>query len=347
MPDALSLESTARPGGTPTRIEQGARHDDLGAVPVCAATLGETILLACGGGALRIFAPDGSMTAHPLHDGAILSMARVPGEEAVLTGGDDGRFLRVGIDGAATAVAAHPRRWVDHVAAGKGGRVAFSVGRVAHLHDADGRVRALEHPSTVGGLAFDARGQRLAVAHYGGATLWTRGKRVWEPMALAWAGSHTGITFSPDGRFVVTTMQENALHGWRRRDKADLRMSGYPSKVRAWVGALPWLATTGADQAILWPFDGATGPMGRTPMQLCPSVSSLVTAVAAVPGREVAFAGFASGEVLLSQVDAVAEPRKVRRQAGAAVTVLAWTAEGRLLSADEDGRTMWADLSTI
>jgi hypothetical protein len=25
-------------------------------------------------------------------------------------------------------------------------------------------------------------------------------------------GAHTGITFSPDGAFLVTTMRENALH---------------------------------------------------------------------------------------------------------------------------------------
>lgn len=79
------------------------------------------------------------------------------------------------------------------------------------------KVHALDHPSTVGGLAFDAKGQRLAVAHYGGVTVWAKEKRGWKSAALKWAGSHTGVTFSPDGRFLLSSMQENALHGWRLR----------------------------------------------------------------------------------------------------------------------------------
>ena len=60
-------------------------------------------------------------------------------------------------------------------------------------------------------------------------------------------------------------MQENALHGWRIRDKADLAMTGYPAKVKSfsWVGDTPHLVTSGADEAICWPFDGKDGPMGR------------------------------------------------------------------------------------
>jgi len=37
----------------------------------------------------------------------------------------------------------------------------------------------------------------------------------------------------------------------------------------------------------------------------------------------------------------------VKRSAGAPVTVLTCTAGGRLLAADEDGQTMWADLSAL
>ncbi len=211
MSGGLTLDPSTLAGSQPTQIERVARHCDIGAVPVSAVALGETIALACGNGRLRVFGPDGTMTAHDLHRGAILSMVAVPGEDTLLTEGDDGRFLRVAGDGTVTELAAHRRRWVDHVAAGKGGRIASSIGRVAHLHDADGKVHELDHPSTVGGLAFDAKSQRLAVAHYGGVTVWAKERRGWKPAALKWAGSHTGVTFSPDGRFVISMMQENAL----------------------------------------------------------------------------------------------------------------------------------------
>ena len=112
----------------------------------------------------------------------------------------------------------------------------------------------------MGGLAFGAKGQRLAVAHYGGVTLWERGKRRWKSSIFAWKGFHGAVTFSPDGKYLVTAMQENALHGWRLRDKGNLAMAGYPAKIKSftWVGDTPYLATSGADEAICWPFDGSS-----------------------------------------------------------------------------------------
>jgi hypothetical protein len=81
-------------------------------------------------------------------------------------------------------------------------------------------------------LAFSPKGLRLGVARYNGATLHfpaTDGK----PVELQWDGAHTGITFSPDAAFLVTTMQENALHGWKLADGKHMRMSGYPAKVKS------------------------------------------------------------------------------------------------------------------
>ncbi len=51
-----------------------------------------------------------------------------------------------------------------------------------------------------------------------------------EPEKLEWKGSHLECEVSPDGRFVITSMQENQLHGWRLADKGHMRMSGYPAR---------------------------------------------------------------------------------------------------------------------
>ena len=87
---------------------------------------------------------------------------------------------------------------------------------------------------------------------------------------LPWKGSHIGITASSDGRFVVSTMQENALHGWRLADGAHMRMTGYPAKTRSvsWSADGKWLATSGADAAIIWPFVTKDGPMGKPPLEV-------------------------------------------------------------------------------
>jgi hypothetical protein len=334
-PDALA----------PTAIERGGRRFETGAVPVAVATVGDTAFTAWGDGRLRAFRPGAEPEALVVHRGAILSMAAEPAG-TILTGGDDGRFCRATPTGV-VELAAFPRKWVDHVAAGAGGVFACSAGRDVHLWDG-GRAEVFSAPSTVGGLAFDRKGGRLAVAHYGGVTVWARDKRRWKPAALKWAGSHTAVAWSPDDRFVMTRMQENALHGWRLRDKADLRMSGYPNKVKgwAWAGALPWLATTGADEAILWPFDGAQGPMGRRPLQLAWGGRGHVTAVCALPGHEAVLAGYSSGAVIFSEIDEIAEPRAVKRPTGAAIVLLAVTPlSGWLLAADEDGGVLWAPLA--
>jgi hypothetical protein len=328
----------------PTAIERGGQRFEIDAVPVAVATVGDTVFTAWGDGHLRALRPGAGPQVLTVHRGAILSMAPEH-SGTILTGGDDGRFCRVTPEGV-TEIASFSRDWVDHVAAGAGGVFACSAGRTVHLWDGAG-VEVLTAPSTVGGLAFDRKGGRLAVAHYGGVTVWTRDKRRWKSMTLKWAGSHTAVCFSPDTRFVMSRMQENALHGWRLRDRADLRMSGYPNKVKgwAWAGKLPWLATTGADEAILWPFDGAQGPMGRGPMQLAWGGRGHVTAICAIPGHEAVLAGYSSGAVIFSEIDEIAEPRAVKRPTGAAITLLAVTTlSGWLVAADEDGGVLWAPL---
>ena len=95
-------------------------------------------------------------------------------------------------------------------------------------------------------------------------------------------------------------MQESALHGWRLPDKIDLRMEGYPAKTRSfsWDKRGRWLATSGANAAIVWPFVGKLGPQGKTPLQPGER-QALVTAVAFHPNEEVLAIGYADGAAIL------------------------------------------------
>jgi WD40 repeat protein len=329
----------------PTAIEKLGRYFDCDAVPTGAVAVGDSVYASFGDGQVRVFRPDLPMQELPAHDGAILCLARHG--SGVLTGGDDGRVLYLDVDNGQSELARFAGKWVDCVASHPKGAWAASVGKTVHLTDVEGRIHALDHPSTVGGMAFDRKGERLAVAHYGGVTLWTRGRRDWKASSLKWAGSHGAVTWSPDNRFVVTTMQENALHGWRLRDKADMRMSGYPTKVKSmdWVGKLPHLASSGAGEAICWPFDGANGPMGQRPMMLCHDGDTLVTAVAPLPGHDALLCGFDNGAVLYSELDTFADIRVVKRGNGAAITHLVVTpVSGWMFVAAEDGLLLWAPL---
>ena len=103
-----------------------------------------------------------------IHDGVILTTA-CDGAR-IVTGGDDGKVVTTDA-GASRVLATDPKhRWIDHVALGPDGSIAWSAGKTAFVQGKE--LRQFEAPSTVGGLAFLPKGFRLAIAHYNGATLW-------------------------------------------------------------------------------------------------------------------------------------------------------------------------------
>ncbi len=229
------------------------------------------------------------------------------------------------------------RRWIDNVALHSDGAFAWSVGKTAFVRSAKGEEKSLEVPSTVGGLAFAPKGLRLAIAHYNGATLWFPNMAA-APEFLPWAGSHLAVAFSPDNKFLVTAMHEPALHGWRLADNRHMRMSGYPGRVRSmsWSVGGKFLATSGADTVIMWPFASKDGPMGKEPAMLAP-LQARVSAVACHPKQDILAAGYSDGTILLVRLEDGGE-LLVRRRGPVPVAALGWNAKGTLLAfADEEG----------
>jgi WD40 repeat protein len=288
----------------------------LGAVPVFAMADGTVHRL------------DGGHKVVQVHNG-LLSVARAPNGDALVTGGEDGRVCRVSAGGEVSELAVMARKWMSAVASGPQGAVAFASGRSAWVRFSTGRLREFQHERSVEGLAFAPKGLRLAATRYNGVTLHWADTQA-KPVELEWKGAHIGVTFSPDGRFVVTTMQENALHGWRLEDSRHMRMSGYPAKVKGWSWSAKgkWLATTGAPAAIVWPFSGKDGPMGKAPLELGLRADQMVTAIACHPAEDVAAIGYADGMVLAVRF---ADQKEVllRRPGRGGVTSLAWDADGR------------------
>jgi WD40 repeat protein len=319
------------------------RRVEAGAPVVAAHFLGACAVFVLGEEFLLLVSRAGAAQRAAVHGGAILSSAAAAGR--VVTGGDDGQVMATDPSGASTKVARDAkRRWIDHVAAGPAGALAWSAGKQVFARTTRGIERALEVPSTAGGLAFAPKGFRLAVAHYNGATLWFPNAQS-APEPFAWKGSHLGVTISPDGRFMVTTMQEPMLHGWRVADHKDMRMSGYAARVRSldWTVGGRWLATSGSTQLILWPFHGKDGPMGKTPRILAP-VEAAVEVVACHPKQDVVAVGYADGLALLVRVEDGAEV-VVRKPGGAPVTALAWSATGDMLAiGTEDGEAGVVDI---
>jgi WD40 repeat protein len=279
---------------------------------------------------------DGEISRVAVHGGGILCAAF--DRARIVMGGDDGKVVALDAKGEVSLLATDAkRRWIDNVALHPDGAVAWSAGKTAFVRSGKNEEKSFDAPSTVGGLAFAPKGLRLAVAHYNGVSLWFPNMAA-KPEVLEWAGSHLGVVFSPDNKFLVTAMHEPALHGWRLADNRHMRMTGYPGRVRsmAWSAGGKGLATSGADTVIIWPFASKDGPMGKEPAMLAP-LQARVSAVACHPKQDILAVGYSDGTVLMVRLNDGAEIL-VRKNGAEPVAALAWNAKGTMLAfAAEDG----------
>jgi WD40 repeat protein len=301
---------------------------------------------ALGDGTVR-FETGEAQAAH--EGGAVLAAAVHPSGQGLVTGGDDGRLIWAEVAGL-QELAALPGRWIEAVAASPDSRlIAFAAGREVHVRDAaePAFARAFAHEASVADLAFDPKGRRIAAATYGGVALWYARIESQKPLMLKWAGSHVTCAFSPDGKFLISAMQDNQLHGWRVADEKNMRMGGYPAKVKSLAflqkGAL--MATSGASGAVVWPFAASTGPMGKQAAEVGYDESAMVVRVAAAPALGWLAAGLDDGRVWACELTGQGIV-PLRAEKGAPVSALAMSPDGRRVAwGDEDGNAGVAEVA--
>jgi WD40 repeat protein len=305
--------------------------------------LQNTAVFALGEEALLLVSGQGQPQRVAVHSGALLA---VGGDaQRVVTGGDDGQVIETRLDGSTRIIATDPKqRWIDRIALGPHGAIAWAAAKTVNVRTGKGARRSLQLASSVGGLAFAPKGLRLAIAGYQRVSLWFANAAA-PPETLEWKGSHLDVSFSPDGKYLVTAMQEPTLHAWRLADRKELRMSGYATKVRsmAWTGSGD-LATGGAHGLVLWRFQGKDGPIGQTPRMLAPT-SSLTRVIACHPTDPVVAVGCADGLVHLVRLADGGE-LVIRPRGEEGVSALGFSASGRLLAfGTEDGEAGVAELA--
>lgn len=300
----------------------------------------DKVAIAVGDGAVRFWAGDDE-TAVAAHKGAILCAHVAPDRAGLLTGGDDGALVRTKPDGQVETLQRYEGAWVQHLAASAvSGAVSLGVGKKLIALKAGGTECAYETdlPSSVGGVAIAKKGRLLAASHYGGVRLGDAFSKT-PAKTLEWKGSHLTVAMPKDGSYLLTAMQEHQIHGWRLSDMESLGMNGYSTKVRSfsWSASGKALATSGAYAAIIWPFTGRAGPMGKAPHQIAiPDDDGLVTFVAFHPREDMLAIGCESGAVYCARL-AGGPLRRVEAQTGAAVTTLAWSRDGRMLAYGDFG----------
>lgn len=261
-------------------------------------------------------------------------------------GGEDGAVFRFAPGDEPIQLRGPTSKWVDAIACGPSSAIAASSGKHAQIFLSTDERREIESERSIEAMAFAPKGMRLALARYDGVDLaWINAPSGGK--FLEWKGAHIGVMFSPDGRYVVSTMQENALHGWRLGDERHMRMTGYPSKVRSisWSSRGKWLASSGAPCAIVWPFSGKDGPMGKAPLELGSMGKIQATQVCFHPRQEVLAVGYGNGVIALIKIDD-GQMIPMRKEGNAAISALGWNRNGtHLCFGSESGEAGIIDIS--
>lgn len=296
-------------------------------------------VVALGDG--RVVFPDSDVEfeAHP--NAGILCGVIHPTGVGIITGGDDGRLVWTAKETGPVELVAHKGAWIDVLTVAPDGQIiAYAAGKKAFVRDLLKKTETVfAHDYSVSDLTFDPSGRKLYCATYNGVVVWFSRIAQQKPTKLYWAGSHTKIAMAPGGDYVVTAMQENALHGWRLKDSKDMRMGGYPAKIKSlnFFARGKLLATSGANGAVVWPFLKSTGPMGEEASEINPETSTMVSVVAGAAEEPILAAGLEDGRVWLAELQSTAI-EWIKREKGAAITALSLSdGTQRILFGDEDG----------
>src|SRR5262249_52084401 len=132
---------------------------------------------------------------------------------------------------------------------------------------------------------------------------------------------------------------------WRMAQATDMRMQGYPTKVKSlsWSPDGRFLYTSAQPVFTAWSFAGK-GPEGKPPLQFGEEGAGLLTVVAAHPLAEFVAGGYDSGELQVGDIK-LKRSMVVKMADASPITCLAWSPEGIGLAAgNERGDMLVLDL---
>lgn len=208
----------------------------------------------------------GDKVQEPLENGAY-DACYCPISNGVLTIGDNATITRTRLNGKTEVINQIKGGFADYIVSNSR-RSLIAVAASRHVFVIDLKTNQtifeFEPPMSPNCISFDVAGDNLVVGHGKGMTIYDL--KTDEPaIDFPAAGGVYAAQFAPDLRFIVASTGEPALVGWRLLDGVAFRMAGYPTRPNSlvWLNEGMELVTSGGPVAVIWPFEGREGPMGK------------------------------------------------------------------------------------
>lgn len=288
-------------------------------------------------GTIEVFDQAGkNLLELPAHRGGNGSIAWHPQGTSLATFGQDARLRVVAVPAGTTREVQLPRGWSERCAwNADGSLLAVAVGKSVHVIDpATLQTRSViaDHRSTVTDLVWHpVLLNQLATASDGGARLWRLGETT--PFARIDDGvAAVLITWSADGRWVVTSDQTPSVHLFDTKKREPLFIQGFANKIKAFAWQtggtpdLPWLALGGGPMITVWPCFGKNGPRGAKPLQLFGHLKE-VTALHFHKNLPYLASGGRDGFVFLWLPHEADHPARIAQE-DSEITSVRWAAQG-------------------
>lgn len=326
--------------GRPLPADWSRQLDDY-VTMVSASTDGRRVAVATAGGELQVLHTASGETCfrEQAHAGEILAVAYSPAEELLATAGQDGFVRLFDASGMPQAALFGGGAWMEHLAWSADGRhLAATAGKTVRVWTRGGQLcwESEADSSTLTGVAWDSRGQRLATCCHGGVRLFDGASgELLDRMPTR--ASLASLAWSPDDAIIACGTQECSVRFWRLGTGKVSVISGFASKPRALNFAKDGtlLAAAGSMSPSVWPFD-RRGPEGQSPL-LLEGHDALCTVLSFdQEGRQLATGGD-DGRVFVWDPRATATATAFGNLRET-VTALAWAGRGSfLLAADASG----------